>query len=185
MMNDTSYSQCIARDIEREKRVGSHVITDMAFRYNYLGLKKIVVCDIDGTVADLSHRLQYAKGPEKNWDTFFSLLDGDTPRRDIYAQVRELADREGADLVFVTARPEKYREATRNWLIKHDHGKFVHIIMRRDNDKRVDTEVKEDIYNQYLKQYEIVGVFDDRPSVIRMWQRNGLDVIDCGNGEEF
>jgi hypothetical protein len=57
--------------------------------------------------------------------------------------------------------------------------------MRRKGDKRQDTDVKSDIYNRYLKQYDIVRVFDDRPSVIRMWREKGLEVEDVGNGEEF
>lgn len=141
--------------------------------------------DIDGTVSDPTHRLQYASGPEKDWDTFFALMDRDTPRHYVYNKALELAKREGAVIVFVTARPEKYREVTHKWLMKNYFSEFLHIIMRRDGDSRPDTEVKSDIYEDYLKQYEIVGVFDDRPSVIRMWREKGLNVIDVGNGIDF
>lgn len=40
-------------------------------------------------------------------------------------------------------------------------------------------------YDKYLTGLEILKVFDDRPSVIRMWRENGLLVEDVGNGEEF
>ena len=31
----------------------------------------------------------------------------------------------------------------------------------------------------------IFMVFDDRPSVIRMWRENGVKVVDVGDGVEF
>lgn len=57
--------------------------------------------------------------------------------------------------------------------------------MRRAKDSRPDTEVKQDILDQYFKKELIDVVIDDRPSVIRMWRSNGLEVLDVGKGEEF
>lgn len=57
--------------------------------------------------------------------------------------------------------------------------------MRKAGDKRDDTIVKQEIYDAYFKGRNIVEVIDDRPSVIRMLQANGLNVRDVGNGEEF
>ena len=39
--------------------------------------------------------------------------------------------------------------------------------------------------NKDLLRTMLHSVIDDRPSVIRMWKENGLNVIDVGNGEEF
>ena len=34
--------------------------------------KQIIICDIDGTIANLQHRLHYIRNPEgtKDWDSF-------------------------------------------------------------------------------------------------------------------
>lgn len=185
MMKDVTMAECIDRDLAREKSVGPHVIRDMAFMAGYLPYDKLVVCDIDGTIADLTHRRRYAKGPEKNWARFFSLLGEDTPRMDVYKQALAVAQANDAHLVLVSARPDTYRAETIEWLRKYNMMDWVHILMRKGHDKRQDTQVKSDIYDKYLSRYQIIEVFDDRPSVIRMWREKGLNVTDVGNGEEF
>lgn len=184
MMEGLSVAECVRRNEFREPGVPHGVIENMALQYGYTDKKKIVVCDIDGTVADLTHRLQYAKGETKDWKKFFSLLSGDTPRSEVYRAANELARENDALLVFVSARPEDYRRETVQWL-RDNFMLYDNLIMRRKGDKRQDTEVKCDIYNRYLKGYSIVRVFDDRPSVIRMWRELGLEVEDVGSGKEF
>jgi predicted kinase len=184
MMETVTYQTCLERNVTRANGVPNGVIENMALQYQYVPYKKIVVCDIDGTVADLTHRLEYARGEKKDWKKFFSLLSEDTPRHDVYKAADALAVVNDAALIFVSARPEDYRAETEQWLWKNNMN-FSALIMRRKGDKRQDTDVKSDIYNRYLKQYSIVRVFDDRPSVIRMWREKGLEVEDVGDGIEF
>lgn len=190
-MTHIGVKECIDRDQHREKTVGASVILKMALQnLEYLKGEKVVICDIDGTIADCTHRLIYAKGETKNWDTFFSLLHLDTPRMDVIMQVSKIARENNAQVLFVSARPEKYRAETMNWMFDSLLGsgietRFIGLIMRDSHDKRVDTEVKKDILDKYLSKLSIVKVFDDRPSVIRMWRENGLEVEDVGQGEEF
>lgn len=184
MMKEVTVAECIKRNKERPNAVPSGVIENMALQYNALGLKKIVVCDIDGTVADGEHRQNHLQGEKKDWKAYFAEMHNDIPRKDIYEKAMDEAVAEGAELIFVSARPEDYRKETEKWLKKHGMD-YMNLVMRRKGDKRPDTDVKGEIYNRYLKQYEIVKVFDDRPVVIRMWQALGLEVEDCGNGVEF
>ena len=111
-------------------------------------------------------------------------MENDTPRHEVYKKAAKLAKKEGASLIFVSARPEDYRAVTLKWL-EDNKMSGTHLIMRQSGNKRPDTDVKGDIYKRYLKQYKIVKVFDDRPAVIRMWEELGLDVEDVGNGKEF
>lgn len=181
----TDWSECIARDRDRDKKVGHNVILAMAMQYDKIPeLRKIIVCDIDGTVADCDHRRHHLDSTPKDWKGFFSEMNKDLPRIHVYDDVYDLSVHTGADIIFVSARPEDYREATEEWLRYYGMDHF-HLLMRPSNDSRPDTEVKEEIYNKYLSHYEIVKVFDDRPSVIRMWESKGLDVVDCGDGVEF
>lgn len=185
MMKEVSYEECLKRNNERENRVPNGVIENMAMQYGYVPFLRIVVCDIDGTVADCSHRQHHVAKSPKDWKAFFAEMDKDTPRTDIHEAAKEAAKEAGAQLVFVSARPEDHREVTEQWLREHGMTSYSHLLMRRKGDKRPDTDVKGDIYQRYLKQYDIVRVFDDRPAVIRMWQEHGLEVEDVGEGIEF
>ena len=182
----TPFRVTIERNKGRLGGVPESVIRNMALQ-NCLfdAMRNIVIVDIDGTVADCTHRQHFVQNVQKkDWKGFFSQLYLDTPRKDVYEDACEVARENDAEIVFVSARPEDYREETEAWLKKNKMD-YIALVMRRKGDSRPDTDVKRDIYNRYLKQYDVVKVFDDRPAVIRMWEAEGLDVEDVGNGEEF
>lgn len=184
---DTLPEECIRRDKMREKEVGKNVIEKMALQYrDYLKGQRVVICDLDGTLCDISQRLHLVKGDgEKNWHEFFKDIHNDTLRQDVKDKVLDLHLYGDCKVIFVSARPDKYREETIEWLDRYVGLTEYILIMRESHDKRPDTEVKSDIYDKYLKTLTIVKVFDDRPSVIRMWRAKGLEVEDVGKGIEF
>ena len=184
-MTGVSVEECIARDAQREKAVGRRVIECMALQHlGYLAGQAVVVCDLDGTLCDISHRLHFAQSEPKDWGSFFAGVPQDTLRLDVLNAVDEVRTTHQAWLVLVSARPETYRMETEEWLAKHQI-KYTTLIMRPAHDKRPDTEVKAEMYDKYLKALNIVKVFDDRPRVIAMWREKGLDVEDVGNGIDF
>ena len=171
-----------------------------------------VICDIDGTVADATHRMHFVKiNPsicdcsvnlgtfkmehikdgcpikefKKDWKGFFEAMSNDTPRKDIIQTIRaEVVD--GYDICFVSGRPDTYKKITIEWLDRHIGIEDYYLLMRKGTDKRPDDIVKFEILKTYFPKLEqIKHVFDDRPSVIRMWRAFGLDVIDVGHGIEF
>lgn len=191
---DTPIGECLVRDACREKTVGAHVIIKMALQYKeFMKGQKVVLCDLDGTLCDVEHRRHFlTDDPDrKDWKSFFEGLPQDTLREDVAEKVMTAMAENKAHLILVSARPEEYREATMNWLAEQGQkyqGKFpsfVTLIMRADNDSREDSIIKKEIYDKYLKDINIVKIFDDRPRVIRMWESLGLPVEDVGNGEEF
>jgi len=182
--SNTPVAECIARDKGRVKEVGYQVINNMALEYGLVNIDKpVVVCDIDGTIADIEHRRHFVTGEKKDWAGFFGAMDGDTVR----AEVREMLENDivaGKQIIFVSARPEDYRDITTEFL-KSCCLPTDYLLMRRSGDKRPDTMVKEQLYNRFLKNLNVENVYDDRPSVIRMWRQLGLSVTDVGNGIEF
>lgn len=186
----TPFEECVRRDaLRNEKRVGRDVIVGMALQWNLFPHpdKGIVLCDLDGTLCDLSHRLKYAKdGPDKSWAKFFEGIPGDKLRGDTLKILTDARSR-GHKVFFVSARPDTYRDVTIEWLTKHLPVDFVYegLIMRRGNDKREDSIVKQQMYDTYFKHYPVEFVVDDRPRVINMWRENGLHVIDVGPGVDF
>lgn len=188
-MTEVSVEECIARDSKRDKKVGRPVIVNMALQYGLYPKpeKGYVICDIDGTLADIRHRLHFVKVPEgekKDWKGFFDAMVDDTPRYDVMGILTGYLNN-GYKVVFMSGRPDNYKQQTVQF-IENTIPEYVTLIMRNAGDKRPDTEVKKDLLDRYFPDKSIVkAVIDDRPSVIRMWQENGLEVIDVGNGVEF
>ena len=191
-MTDVPVEVCVLRDNEREKSVGGTVIKNMALRY---GLKtfsqdSVVLCDIDGTIADTAHRLHYVQASlhvdgKKDWKGFFSEMANDPVRQDVQ---KILVDHynEGKTIIFLSARPDDYKEVTLKWLADKNLGFAYTVIMRRSHDKRADTEAKRDMLNMHFPDKGVIHqVIDDRPTVIRLWKEMGLNVLDVGAGIEF
>lgn len=187
---NTPIGECILRSNKRtDGTYWDDVINNMALQYGLAPKPKkgYILCDIDGTLADITHRLQYAKGETKDWNKFFSLISEDYLKLetvDILLKYEE----EGYDIILVSARPDTYRKETRIWLEKVMNGYplWKTLIMRKGNDKRQDVEVKKQILDTYFPDKSLIHkIIDDRPSVIRMWKENGLDVINVGDGIEF
>lgn len=172
---------CILRDQNREKSVGENVITKMALQYlDHMKGEAVVISDLDGTLCDLSHRKHFVETENKDWKSFFEGIGGDMLRTEVLDKVNS----HKKPVILVSARPEQYRTVTENWLAMN-HINYEFLIMREANDKRQDTEVKSDIYDKYLSKLKIEALYDDRPSVIRMWGSKGINVIDVGDGIEF
>ena len=144
--------------------------------------QKDIIVDIDGTLADCSHRRRFIRGRRKKWKKFFDAASKDRPRIDVVARVRELANHHRIHLV--SGRPEEYRRQTLEWL-GHYRIPFESLHMREDGDYRPDDVVKQEILDHCFDKDNIELVIDDRPRVVRMWESNGLKVLDVGDGVEF
>ena len=75
---------------------------------------RIAGIDIDGVIADPSHRLHYLDRRPKDWSGFFAAAGAD-PLLAAGAVVADLAAA-GHTIVYVSGRPEHLREVTRAWL---------------------------------------------------------------------
>jgi uncharacterized HAD superfamily protein len=144
-------------------------------------MKPIVIVDIDGTVADVRHRLHHIKGPrKKDWKAFFEAMDRDTPILPMIAQVHELEKEH--DIIVVTGRPEHYRRRTEKWLGQNGIH-YSRLFMRPEGDHRPDYTVKEEVLREYPK-WQIVLAIDDRGPVCDMWEKNGIRCVRVDSDEE-
>ncbi|HWR15956.1 MAG TPA: hypothetical protein VN577_14100 [Terriglobales bacterium] len=130
-----------------------------------------VIVDIDGTIADVRHRLHHIQGPgRKDWNAFFEGMDRDSPKPEVIARVHELAlDHR---ILIVTGRPELYRKRTERWLQKNNVP-FERLFMRRSGDHSPDYESKRAVLNEVPAE-QIVLALDDRPPVCEMWEKHGI-----------
>jgi len=195
--------ECVKRNKERKARgepgVPDVAIYSMVKKYGLrdaakagpalqpisFGDKKFIICDIDGTLADIAHRVKYVDGSlsgKKDWKAFFGCMDKDTVREYVKVLVNETY--KGFPIVIVTGRPESYRQVTEDWLKKNGIIYEV-LLMRPANDHRPDDIIKQEILDIYLEKDKVEMVIDDRKIVVTMWRRNKLPVIDVGDGTDF
>lgn len=142
-----------------------------------------VIFDIDGTLADLTHRLHHVKGHHKNYDKFFTEVKFDQPITDVCNLAKLLADHKS--ILLVSGRPEKTRIDTEEWMKKHEI-EYDGLFMRPDGDFRPDYIIKEQILDGLLADGFIIDfVVDDRPSVVNMWRDRGLTCLQCREWDEI
>ena len=144
-------------------------------------MKPTIIVDIDGTIADVRHRLHHIKGPgKKDWKAFFEGMDRDTPIKEMIRRVQGFG--KSNDLIVVTGRPEHYRKRTEKWLAKHGI-RYRRLFMRPDGDHRPDYTVKEEVLREF-PQGQIVLAIDDRGPVCDMWEKHGIRCIRVESDEE-
>jgi hypothetical protein len=134
----------------------------------------IAVIDLDGTVADVRHRLHHLQRRPKDWVAFFAGIPDDQPLVEGLAVARTLA----ADhqLVYLTGRPERHRHATQEWLRRHDlpPGRLM---MRRDGDRRPARIAKLALLRSLGGFGQVAVLVDDDPDVCAAARAAGFPVL--------
>ena len=147
--------------------------------------KHFVLVDIDGTIADTTHRLHHIQKEPKDWNSFFMSCDADTPIKPIIQLVQELHDN-GAAIIFCTGRDEKCRNLTFGWLMRYFSERLMFnatILMRRTNDRRHDTIVKPELLATAGIELDTIRlVLEDRNSMVDRWRELGLTCLQVANG---
>lgn len=140
-----------------------------------------VIFDIDGTLADNTHRQHYLEKSPKDWDGFFSEMEGDSERL-MVKRVLYQFEQSGYEIILVTGRYSKYGAFTAKWLEKYNIP-YHQLIMRPDEDSRPDYEVKKELYETRIAPlFNVCLVVDDRSSVVKMWRELGLECWQVAEG---
>jgi len=147
----------------------------------------IVVFDIDGTLANIEHRLDYVRSKPKNWKAFDAGIPNDKVNEPVAMVFKTLAESAWiSDIVLASGRSERVRQATEDWLYANNFTAWQKLYMRKADDFRSDDIVKQEILDEIIRDYgkKPDMVFDDRPRVVRMWRDNGIFVFNVYQGEE-
>ena len=141
--------------------------------------RDLVLVDMDGTLADVSHRLHWVRGAKKkNWKKFFNEMSKDPPNPVVLEWVQNLVPE--YRIVIVSGRPEDYRQATTDWLRRYKVP-FSGLYMRRAGDRRPDHIVKRELLEE-IGEDHVAFVIDDRNSVCDMWRGSGLTCYQVAEG---
>lgn len=137
-----------------------------------------IVCDIDNTLADTSHRAHHVENGAKNWKAFFNEMGEDKVNK-WCDEILFSFERRHTPIVLSSGRPDDYRKITESWLLHHD-VRYDNLFMRRRGDYRKDDIVKEIILEWEIKtRYNVLFALDDRKQVIDMLRRHNIVVLDC------
>lgn len=123
----------------------------------------IVVFDIDGVLADVSHREHHITGRPKDWDAFFAEVGSDEVIES--GRRRLLAEAVGHEVVLLSGRPERCRAATEEWLDRNGMAGY-RLILRSDRDRRPAATLKADLIRALGSPQDIALVIDDDDSVV-------------------
>jgi predicted kinase len=195
---DVPLDECLRRDAERPapEQVGEQAIREMHARYLAgktvplpvpsvptggpgtvydppAGAPEVVLVDIDGTVALMNGRSPYD----------MTRVGEDAPNAAVIAAVRAM-HAAGHAIVYCSGRDDSARADTEAWLDRHVGVPYEGLHMRAYGDSRKDSVVKREIFDREVRdRYKVVGVFDDRMQVVRMWRQLGLTVFQVAEGD--
>lgn len=149
-------------------------------------MKPCYIFDIDGTIADNSHRTHHLQKQPKDWASYHKGVADDGPHKHIIGLANVLSSR--AQIVLCTGRHEEQRPITTIWLY-HNTG-FVgpdessaRLYMRANGDHRPDHVVKAELLAKIKEDgFEPIMAFDDRNSVVEMWRANGVPCAQVADG---
>jgi acid phosphatase class B len=148
--------------------------------------KKIIVVDIDGTIAKVGEHQKFLEGEKKDWDAFFNDCDKDIPITPIIDLVNNLENK--YKIVFCTGRSESVKNKTILWLFRNFKTGFVldwcTVLMRQLNDHRPDTVVKPELLQKAGIDFnDIAFVLEDRNCMVRKWRELGLTCLQVNEWE--
>lgn len=191
--------ECLKRDAVRQASVGEKVICRMynqylkpkeiktevkLLEYNF-DLPDCVIIDIDGTIADKGERNPYN----------FGSVDLDKPKLDIIKIINLFSlgyareyNGKWPTFFFFSGREDinNCKQLTSDWLhlnmpMYWKDGACLRL--RKLGDHRKDNIVKEEMYNEFVKdKYNVLAVFDDRNQVVEMWRSLGLTCLQVAEG---
>jgi Predicted kinase len=170
---------CLEQNLKRPHPVRERVIRSMYNQYvkpkHTLPIynperPNALIADLDGTLALFDRKTVNA------YDRDFTK---DDLNRALYTLLHRYAN--DTTIFILSGRQEKDRDATTTWL-KENIVPYDFLYMRQTDDKRSDYIVKQEIYNEHIKdRYGVIAVFDDRLQVCRLWYELGLPLFRVGD----
>ena len=153
---------------------------------NQSGHDKIVIFDLDGTLALIDKRRELSTKPNGKID-FSKLHDPTLIKHDIpnipVIKMAQLFAEDGFLIVIFSGRSIRTGHTTRAWLSRN-RVPFHKLVMR--DDKRhfmPDNDLKKQFLDEHVDIDDIFMVVDDRQQVVDMWRSLGLTVFQVAPGD--
>ena len=142
---------------------------------------KVIVFDIDGTLANITHRRHWVATKPKNWAAFNAAMANDT----VYEDIHWLLDtfKTSCQIILCSGRGDDTRLVTERWL-EDNNIYYNQLFMRRAGDYRQDSIVKVELLAQIRQWHgEPYIWFDDRNQVVDAIRAQGVRVCQVAPGD--
>ena len=191
IFNTEDIKTCFESDDKRTRKVGKDVISNqykkfkklinseeflnLKFDKEYLGNsvknKRVIVFDIDGTLAEKGSRNPFNEKDVLQDEVHSSVV-----------HMLQMYFNSGNEVIVCTGRTEGCRKDTEQWF-RINVGFVPKIYMRNVGDVRPDWQVKTEMWNDICKDRYISLLVDDRNQVVRRARMLGLKVaqVEYGN----
>ena len=136
-----------------------------------------VVFDLDGTLINIESAAHLAA--DKEWDAFHEATM-DCPPYERMVQFALICQRQ-VDIIICTAKPEKLRARTLNWLSMRGILPDA-LLMRPNHDYRPSTTLKLELLEDYLGddwKQQILFTVEDRDKMVDAWRAAGIQCLQC------
>ena len=133
----------------------------------------IILSDLDGTIANIDHRLHLVEGGgKKDFKRFDAACVDDPPNLPVIKLLRAMRSC-GYRIIIVSGRSERERAATERWLKLHTVP-WARLYMRERDDYRPDVELKQSFLDKFIILDEVLFVLDDRAKMVAFWRAQGF-----------
>jgi FMN phosphatase YigB (HAD superfamily) len=146
-------------------------------------MAKVIVFDIDGTLANVDHRRHWVASKPKNWAAWNSAMHLDTVNEDIVWMLNNFVRDIDTRVVLASGRGSETRAVTEVWLEKHNIY-YDSLYMRAIGDNRKDSIVKVELLQEITKDYARPWLWiDDRQQVVDAIRAEGIRVLQVAPGD--
>ena len=150
--------------------------------------KKIVIFDLDGTIANIDKRRSLAKSWVNNkidWDIFLDpniIKDFDVPNMPV-VRIADMFAKQDYTIYIMSGRSDATFQTTVDWL--SDYGVPYDVLIMRPKKYLYikDSVLKQKWLDDLGIKDDVFAVFDDRNQVVDMWRKNGLTCFQVADGD--
>jgi len=167
-------------------------------------MKKTVIFDLDGTLANIDVRRDKSLKPngKLDWEIFAapdSIMNWDTPNEPVIKMAQMFA-KEGFKIVIFSGRNDRSFVATKHWLSGNNVPHDI-LVMRPDKFKAnswpiakgnpatdemrfmPDEILKKAMLDTFVDADDVFLVVDDRDKVVKMWRNLGFNTFQVAPGD--
>ena len=147
--------------------------------------KNCIICDLDGVFFDSREWSKYVpkeKEDREGWDNFAEHVDCCKPNKPFIKTLAEV--NKLIPVIFITGREntEFLSKRTKKQILRASNYAFTpnincKLIMRRANDYRNVSDVKEEVVKKLLLSYNPIVAIDDEIENIKMYQKHGIPTL--------
>ena len=145
--------------------------------------KKIVIFDLDGTLALIDKRREISTKDNGKMDRskFFDpdMIDLDDPNTPVITMANLLSSTHR--IWILSGRSDVTQQATIDWLAKNNVS-YDHLVMRPQNHLYMPDNDLKQMWLDNIGVDNVAMVFDDRQQVVDMWRQNGLTTFQVAEG---